>query len=761
MTGKRIARLRAIREPAETRPPADGLRPWCLGGLACLVVATPLLPTETVQLGGSAMAMILLWLLLFFVWAIAGAAAGQLSWRGGLTLWMLLLFLAWHSLSALVMARYGQPRAAINMLWQWLSFGICFCLTRQLVRTAAERRALVAVMMAVAVGLSALGYYQYFREHPLMREQYRNNPEKVIRDAGIIAPAGTPQRDAFENRLNSTEPFATFALTNSLAGFLSPWLIMALGIGITNFSRVESSPRTKVATLVTAVIIAGCLVLTKSRTAWIAVLAGIALLAVYGRRSGWRPDWRIVTGMIAAAVFLPFLGFVIGGLDSFVILEASKAMLYRVQYWRSTAQMIADFPIFGCGPGNFQQYYTAYKLPEASETIAEPHNFIMEIWATAGTPALVLFVAFWLCFVWQVWRAQQLPASSKPFGEDESMGCVRSIYWGGLAGGLFAYVACMYLEGYVLSPGLLVFGFPLAAVAIVLWHPWVLHGRWTIAVPAIAIAVVLINLLAAGGISFASVANTLWVLAALVVSQAESQPVERFLTRRLALVLALLTLGTIGIFTKVGYLPQLNSQTWLADGDTRRSERRPAEAMASFRQAIAADPYSQDGWERLADLAHEGWLATGDREYFRTFHDATQRMLALNPRSSFAHAQVGRWWLAAYRHFGQEQLLAEAVASYGIATQRYPNYNLGHAELAWVLHLAGRDAEAAKEAANALRLDEMMPHQEQKLGRQRVYDAPRALPDQRALPGDRTAEQLMRQIRTEKVLAIHHHHLTT
>ena len=50
--------------------------------------------------------------------------------------------------------------------------------------------------------------------------------------------------------------------------------------------------------------------------------------------------------------------------------------------------MIADHPLFGIGPGQFQQFYARYKLPEASETIADPHNFLLEIWSTAGTPAL-------------------------------------------------------------------------------------------------------------------------------------------------------------------------------------------------------------------------------------------------------------------------------------------------------------------------------------------------------------------------------------
>ena len=51
--------------------------------------------------------------------------------------------------------------------------------------------------------------------------------------------------------------------------------------------------------------------------------------------------------------------------------------------------------MLGVGPGNFQQTYPAYKLPQASESVADPHNFLLEVWATAGGPALPLDVIGW------------------------------------------------------------------------------------------------------------------------------------------------------------------------------------------------------------------------------------------------------------------------------------------------------------------------------------------------------------------------------
>jgi hypothetical protein len=70
----------------------------------------------------------------------------------------------------------------------------------------------------------------------------------------------------------------------------------------------------------------------------------------------------------------------------------------------SLLAMIRDYPWTGCGPGNFQGSYTRYKLPEASEVVADPHNFLMEIWATAGTPAALALLAILGCVAWQLLR---------------------------------------------------------------------------------------------------------------------------------------------------------------------------------------------------------------------------------------------------------------------------------------------------------------------------------------------------------------------
>ena len=140
--------------------------------------------------------------------------------------------------------------------------------------------------------------------------------------------------------------------------------------------------------------LAACLVLTRSRSGCIAAGVGLVLVWLLVRRRRFRLGWRVpavVAVLLAAAV-------AVGTLHRERLAQASKSFGYRLQYWQSSLEMIADHPWLGCGPGNFQDAYTRYKLPEASEEIADPHNFLLEIWATAGTPAAIAFLAVLGCF---------------------------------------------------------------------------------------------------------------------------------------------------------------------------------------------------------------------------------------------------------------------------------------------------------------------------------------------------------------------------
>ena len=186
-------------------------------------------------------------------------------------------------------------------------------------------------------------------------------------------------------------------LTNSLAGVFGA---VAGDAGGSDRQRPCEAASGWLGMAVCLIPIAACLLLTKSRSGYAAACVGIAgWLWLLWQRQGdeFRIGWKLPAAALAGvAVLLISAALAVEGPS--VLGRASKSFGYRLQYWQSSLRMIADHPWFGCGPGNFQAAYTQYKLPEASEEIADPHNFLLEIWATAGIPAALAFLAVLGCF---------------------------------------------------------------------------------------------------------------------------------------------------------------------------------------------------------------------------------------------------------------------------------------------------------------------------------------------------------------------------
>ena len=72
-----------------------------------------------------------------------------------------------------------------------------------------------------------------------------------------------------------------------------------------------------------------------------------------------------------------------------------------------------------------------------------------------------------------------------------------------------------------LGLGAMLGGLCVASVVAAGLYPWVIGGRTAPALLAIAVVALLINLLAGGGIGFAGVAGSFWLLAGLALDLAD------------------------------------------------------------------------------------------------------------------------------------------------------------------------------------------------------------------------------------------------
>ena len=660
----------------------DRLRPWLLAGFTALVVARPLFPSESAASYGDGLPMVMLWITLAVLWLLGSIGRPKFSVRFGWIDATVILLVAWHALAALWAVWHGSPRPAINMLWEWVGLGLCFLLARQFIVTAVEARALVAVMIALAVALAGYGLYQCFFEMPATRAIYESDPDTAIRNAGLWFPPGSPQRKLFESRLGNREPLATFALTNSLAAFLAPWFVVLVGMGLSS----RRSRKRLLAIVLCLIPIAVCLLLTKSRSGYIASCVGLVLVWLLCREQPFRIGWKLPTAVMGVATLLLTTAMMIDGPG--VLAKAWTSFAFRTHYWRATVQMISGHLALGCGPGNFQNVYTQYKLPEAYEEVADPHNFLLEIAATAGIPAAVAFVAVVACFFGVTWmcgketRIEEGPSaisnitkirhpisnivnSQSPI-PNPSPNAWAYVLAGGVAGFLLSVPVGLLSAA---PPGMaaVLLGLPLAAATVGLLWGWIRSGRLPRLLPVVGVTVLLVDLLTTGGIGFPSVAGTLWLLLALGLEGEQARAVHTFA----AWATLLVVIALAATCHHTAYSPVLGCQAQL-----RLTERQPLQAVEHLEAAAAADPWAAEPWRQLAAVEFERWWQQPSSNAFDRFRHAASKALELTPNSATTWLNVGDWYFRAFSKTNKEMkadAIRNAISAYGEAVRLYPN----------------------------------------------------------------------------------------
>jgi len=708
------------------------LRQVLLASLIGVYVATPLIPSEAAADYGSGIPLVMLLWIIAIIWLAQGMLRGQLEVRFEPVGTVFMFLAGWLAMSAIVMAPYGAPRPAINMLWEWTAYVIGFRMCLQLIRSAVEARAVCAVMISLAVALSTYGAFQFAVSLPSQRARYFDatvaERAEIRKNAGIHAAEGSPRVDHFEQRLLSVEPMGTFSLANSLAAFLVPWLIVTLGI-LLHIGFRQTGERGRLAgILVVLTMIGGCLLFTKSRAGMLAAITGSILMVGMQWRELPAKFWRVAIRTFAVLAVITGTAIGIGGLDLEVFSEAPKSLRYRFEYWQATWQLIADHPWFGCGLGNFQEYYLQYKLPQASEEIKDPHNFLLETWATGGIPASIALIGMLILFLWCCRRGPR--AESQAVGERTTETAaretvqqeIRCVYGGAAAGLLFA-LPLSVLAGFMLP--LEFFAVTIVPAGLCLWilYDWVCQGELPRATTVVAVCMSLVSLTFTGGIGYPGVAGSVWLLMAIsLCGQHENLALTLHPLRRTRLVVSVLLVATLFLACYLtAYQPVLSGK----------------------------DHWDAEHWNELAAKQFDQWLASGKDADFSDFEHNLGMMLRRNAHSPNALRQAGLWYLLAGIKANAPAHLQESVKHMSRAVQLYPSSSAMQADYAWSLQLVGRAEEAAQAAATSLQLDHLNPHAELKLQQRRLFDEPPAgaFPGLQITPAGQSVDQCMMRLR--------------
>jgi tetratricopeptide (TPR) repeat protein len=369
---------------------------------------TPLSPQIQAAINDTVYSLVLSGVLFFalFLFLLIRLFTRRLSFK--FTLFEIALALL--VIAAILATLYApNKRAAINASLIFLApLFMVILLSRLLDSSAggvADSHAKIKILLIVIASLGFVASWQsseqFFVSNNVIIEQYQQDPNSILEPLGI--QPGSLNEMLLEHRIMSKDVRASFTTGNSAGSFaiLTSFAAVALLAELlkTRKSFPASSGNRGLSALLLAAIVFG-LILTRSKGAIASFLIASAVFALLlkSKKTKTSKNMILAACVLAVLALIPLAAWY--GLK-FGRLPGGNSMLVRWQYWRASAQMAADHPLTGVGPGNFGTFYHQYKPPSAPETVSDPHSFLLGILTQYGPLGLLGFLLFLLVGLWR------------------------------------------------------------------------------------------------------------------------------------------------------------------------------------------------------------------------------------------------------------------------------------------------------------------------------------------------------------------------
>lgn len=302
--------------------------------------------------------------------------------------------LAWNGATWRRMGALTQCAEILAALW----------IAAYAVRSQARVVWLLRAMCAAGLLASLYGIAQYFGWDPLLPKAGYEAGEGIFR---IVRPPGT---------LGHSDYFAAFLLWPVFAGIallrgnVARALLATSGVETGGNSARMSAWAPSFCAGAAAVTGIIAIVLSGSRGAWLALIAGLCVLAAIRR-----PSRRtLARGAAFAALALAAFYFSPAG-------ERFRARLHwigedtaggaRPLLWRDSLRMAAAKPLTGFGLDTFSAEFPHYQSEELERAYPDfshesPHNMFLDTLTSEGVPGLLLLAAVTLAGIVGGWRAR-------------------------------------------------------------------------------------------------------------------------------------------------------------------------------------------------------------------------------------------------------------------------------------------------------------------------------------------------------------------
>lgn len=201
----------------------------------------------------------------------------------------------------------------------------------------------------------------------------------------------------FDDRLR-----AFFLSPNHLAMYLSPVLLIVLFLLLYNKKLNIEKQSYFLKTIsniqypVSIIIISIPLFFTYSHGAFLGIFIGISYLFIRSRRLKIKNVYLLGFILLLGLIFISSNKF-----DQITDSNNRSSFHSRLMIWNTATEIIKDNPIFGIGPGTFQETYLSYAErfdePYLEWAVPQPHNIFLAFYIQTGLIGLMGFI---IILVW-------------------------------------------------------------------------------------------------------------------------------------------------------------------------------------------------------------------------------------------------------------------------------------------------------------------------------------------------------------------------
>ena len=253
-----------------------------------------------------------------------------------------------------------------------LNYLTIYYLVIHTVRTRAQFRQLIYIIIGIAIFLSIFGIFKRFGVNPFPWWEY---PELKY-SADFLS--------------------ATYGNHNHLAGYMEMAIPLLLGLFLIGFRGGKL-----LLLIFLTFLLLTALILSLSRGGWIGSFTGLVFMAIALVTSLYFRNKRLIAalagGFLAVALVVLASTPVVERIRTFEQKEEIPNLSARVTVWKGVVEIIQDHPLFGAGPGTFATVFTQYQPPGFASRYFMAHNDYLHFTSELGLPFFAIIV--WMIIV--------------------------------------------------------------------------------------------------------------------------------------------------------------------------------------------------------------------------------------------------------------------------------------------------------------------------------------------------------------------------